>query len=427
MGYIATIGFNRSKINLDGVKLGRCARNSEGLGNARGGFCLHHPGPDPREQAGSHLSHARAAESQNPNGSLGTLYQRQHGEGMSRQSAEPKLEIDRKNAAGNYYIYWTERGQSREKSTFTRDRHEAELVRAEWLLKRQRTGLAPPPQDVLVTDVLSYLLVTRAHMVVDGDRMKDAAAALLPFWSGRCLSEITEETCGEYLAWRNRATETMRRELSVLRTAVNRYAKAGHVSTVVAVHLPPAEEGRIRWLEPFEAIALLKAARKIKRAAKHLPLFILIGLLTGQRKDAILSLKWEDVDLQRGYIDWNPVGRTRTKKRRPRTAIPKRLVKYLIRHRKDRPHDQYVLSYRGERILDVKGSFAKAVSKAGIANSGDDTVLPHTLRHTCATWLMQKGIDKYEACGFLGMTLQTLERNYGHHHPDYQCRARDAF
>jgi integrase len=52
--------------------------------------------------------------------------------------------------------------------------------------------------------------------------------------------------------------------------------------------------------------------------------------------------------------------------------------------------------------------------------------VPHTLRHTCATWLMQKGAPKWDACGFLGMTLETLEKNYGHHHPDHQRGAADA-
>ena len=44
---------------------------------------------------------------------------------------------------------------------------------------------------------------------------------------------------------------------------------------------------------------------------------------------------------------------------------------------------------------------------------------PHTLRHTAATWLMQAGVDLWEAAGFLGMTAETLERVYGHHHPDH--------
>ena len=91
------------------------------------------------------------------------------------------------------------------------------------------------------------------------------------------------------------------------------------------------------------------------------------------------------------------------------------------------PDDTHVITYRGAAVADVKGSFHRAVVASGIPTDGYDRVMPHTLRHTCATWLMQKGVDKNEACAFLGMTIRTLERHYEHHHPDYQKGARDAF
>ena len=39
-------------------------------------------------------------------------------------------------------------------------------------------------------------------------------------------------------------------------------------------------------------------------ARLHLPLFILIGLYTGARKEAILSLRWSQVDLTSNRIDF---------------------------------------------------------------------------------------------------------------------------
>jgi hypothetical protein len=49
--------------------------------------------------------------------------------------------------------------------------------------------------------------------------------------------------------------------------------------------------------------------------------------------------------------------------------------------------------------------------------------MPHTLRHTAATWRMQNGTPLWEAAGFLGMSEKTLRDVYGHHHPDYQSEA----
>lgn len=71
------------------------------------------------------------------------------------------------------------------------------------------------------------------------------------------------------------------------------------------------------------------AARKDKRSRLHLPLFILLALYTGARKEAILSLRWPQVDLQRNLIDFNPPGRERTSKGRPIIPIPRRLMTFL--------------------------------------------------------------------------------------------------
>jgi hypothetical protein len=36
---------------------------------------------------------------------------------------------------------------------------------------------------------------------------------------------------------------------------------------------------------------------------------------------------------------------------------------------------------------------------------------------------MQAGTEAWEASGFLSMSMETLQRVYGHHHPDYQRTA----
>jgi hypothetical protein len=39
---------------------------------------------------------------------------------------------------------------------------------------------------------------------------------------------------------------------------------------------------------------------------------------------------------------------------------------------------------------------------------------------------VQRGVDLWQAAGFLGMSVETLERNYGHHHPSYMQEAARA-
>jgi hypothetical protein len=50
-------------------------------------------------------------------------------------------------------------------------------------------------------------------------------------------------------------------------------------------------------------------------------------------------------------------------------------------------------------------------------------VTPHWMRHTAATWLMEGGVDMWEAAAYLGMTVATLEKHYGHHRADHQAGA----
>jgi len=94
---------------------------------------------------------------------------------------------------------------------------------------------------------------------------------------------------------------------------------------------------------------------------------------------------------------------------------------HLRRARQRGSEDGYVINRDGKGMKDIKKGFAAACKRAGL-----EDVTPHTLRHTCATWLMQKGVDKYEICGFLGMTMETLERIYGHHHPAHLKSAAAA-
>ena len=59
--------------------------------------------------------------------------------------------------------------------------------------------------------------------------------------------------------------------------------------------------------------------------------FILIGIYTGRRKEAILSLRWPQIDLMANRIDFEIEGRERTKKRRGKVPIPKPLIPHLRR------------------------------------------------------------------------------------------------
>ncbi len=80
------------------------------------------------------------------------------------------------------------------------------------------------------------------------------------------------------------------------------------------------------------------------------------------------------------------------------------------------------VEFNGKPITSAKKGFKSAVRLAELSSR----VTPHTLRHTAATWLMQRGVPVGEAAGFLGMSAEVLLATYGHHHPDFLHGAANA-
>jgi integrase len=337
---------------------------------------------------------------------------------MPRRNHGPRLRWLKKRNC--FYIAWTECGRSRERSTGTNDREKAQIALAEFIhANRQRRGPSDP-SEVLVTDVLAFYARERGPKVAAPEVMGRAIETLTRFWEMSMVSEVRRETCRRYCETRRRSAGTVRRELSVLQAAINYAYKDGQLSRSVAVELPKSPPARDRWLTRQEAASLLRASRT-KKARLYMPLFILLGLYTGRRKETILSLRWPQVDFRAGLIDFEIPGRERTKKRRGKVPIPAKLGPHLRRARKRGSDLGYVLHINGKRIGNNKKGFAAACRRAKLHD-----VSPHTLRHTAATWLMQAGVPHWQAAGFLAMSEKTLRDVYGHHHPDYLREAAEA-
>lgn len=249
-------------------------------------------------------------------------------------------------------------------------------------------------------------------------------ARLLDWWSGRAVAEVTKATCQGYTTHRRQAgvkDGTIRRELSVLSAALGHARDAERLKERPKVWMPPPGAGKERWLTRQEAARLLRAAHAEPQARAHLPLFIMLGLYGGARKSAILGLRWPQVDLNAARIDWRDPTQRQTNKRRSKIPIPRRLLTFLRLARRRGSDLGYVVNIGGEPIGDVKKAFASACARAKLKG-----VTPHTLRHTCGTWLAQKGVPMWEIAGFLGHTVQRTTELYAHHHPDYMETARDA-
>jgi integrase len=157
------------------------------------------------------------------------------------------------------------------------------------------------------------------------------------------------------------------------------------------------------------------------RAKRLRPISVLLGLYTGTRASAIAAASPHKaagrsfIDLDHGIYYRLAEGARPTNKRQPPVPLPPRLLAHLRRWKKKGISQSHFVEWNGKPVLSVKTAFQSAVQRAGLPGR----ITPHTLRHTAATWLMQAGVDKWQAAGFLGMSIEMLDRVYGHHHPDH--------
>jgi integrase len=346
-----------------------------------------------------------------------------------RPRQEPKLV---KKADDGWYIqfYDESTGQTRRLSTGTRDRREADRFFKAWSPPESATLPEPIgpryPHQISVAKVLDLYAQAREGKITYSDRLGYAIKHLDRWWAGRNVDAILPETCEGYLRDRlaaGAAIATVGRELVVLRAAVKWAAKNAKLTSAPFVQLPPPQPPRERFLTRSEIAQLLWAARKGAHDSRlHLPLFILLAYYTGARSEAILTLRWfPQVDLDRNVIDFNPPGRAHTKKGRARLPIPRKL-RWFLAKAQARSASPYVLSYRGEPIRQIKHSFASACRLAGL-----EDVTPHTLRHSCATWLLDAGVPLEQIGGWLGHSDFRTTQRYAHMHPASQARALAAF
>lgn len=187
-----------------------------------------------------------------------------------------------------------------------------------------------------------------------------------------------------------------------------------HAGLHPTIRRPKGAAGKQRqeWLEPDEAERLVKAAD-----TPHFQALVLFLLYTGCRLSEALNLSWETVDLQRGCAVI-----PETKNGDPRNAhLPPDVVSALANLPGDKAPEARVLG------MAKHGHFYKAwramVARAGLPES----VTPHVLRHTFATWLRLYGNADAKALVGTGAwkSTKSVER-YAHLGDNEAARRIDA-
>ncbi|MGR9188810.1 tyrosine-type recombinase/integrase [Rhizobium leguminosarum] len=313
----------------------------------------------------------------------------------------------------------------------------AQTKLADYIAARYQPERSSRSAEVTIGDVLIVYLEDVCPQTARPKETEAMIGRLNDYFGDMLLTEAKGQTYRDYADYRGNLGGA-RRDLEVLRAAINHYHAEHTLDMVPKVTLPEKGTPRQKWLTRQEVARLLRAARNEKQCG-HLVRLILIGLYTGTRLTAALNLQWMantnggHVDLDRGVIYRRAEGeRVAHNKRKTPVKVPPRLLRFLrYWHRADTAIDsegrpvtlRYVITYAGEKIIKPHKAFRTIRDAAGF---GDD-VTPHVLRHTRATWLAQAGVDTEQAAASLGLTAEEFERTYAHASPDFQQQAANAF
>jgi integrase len=203
------------------------------------------------------------------------------------------------------------------------------------------------------------------------------------------------------------SNSTVNKEISLLRAVMN-MARIEWKLTVGEVDWRKRRlrerDSDTRWLTEDQVRAVIASG------APHLRAPMICALSTGLRSANVMRLDWSQVDMRQRMIT------VRIKSRKPGGKLLKLPIvePLFIALANIRPKDQgRVFLYRGRPIkTDVRRAFLTALRKASV---GPFTW--HHLRHTAASWMVQKGKPLAAVRDVLGHSDITLTQRYAHMAP----------
>jgi integrase len=348
---------------------------------------------------------------------------------MSRHQQPPRLWLRpaRRDKAGKLthpaQWYIVHAGAQRSTGASESDRATAERALGEYLLSQPRSQDLKSPDNIMVAEVLTRYALDVVPTHTRPKQVTYHIERVSRFFAGKRLCDVNGDSCRSYA--RQSSTQSVaRKDLEYLKAAIGHYSREGLCDRLVSVWLPDRNPARERFLTRDEAALFIRAAWR-RGKSRHIARFAVVALYTGRRAGFITKASFVReagrpwVDLNSGML-YPPARAKQTKKRAPAIHLPERLLSHLRRWRRN--GQRYVVEWSGRPITRLDGTFKAIAIEAGL---GDD-VIPHSLRHTAASWMVQHGVDAFIAGAYLGMTTRILESTYGHLRPEHLATARNA-
>lgn len=197
---------------------------------------------------------------------------------------------------------------------------------------------------------------------------------------------------------RGNSNATINRKMAALSKLLRKAYKMGDVHSLPEFKRQKERAGRIRFLEPDEEARLFHAIASRNELYARFCIFLVD---TGARLGEGIGLRWTDIRKGRVTFWITKSGRSRSV---PLTTRAQAAIKASDR------------SKRGPFDGIDQGQFRAEWNKAkeSIGLGADDDVVPHVLRHTCASRLVQGGVDLRRVQTWLGHQTLQMTMRYAH-------------
>jgi len=164
---------------------------------------------------------------------------------------------------------------------------------------------------------------------------------------------------------------------------------------------------RIRWITEQQARALLHELE----GSPWMRDVTAFALATGMRASEILQLEWGEVDMDRCYA-WVEAGRAKSSVAR---TVPLNADAMAVLKRRHGIHERYVFARVSKPAKQVDAKiFRAALERAGIENFRF-----HDLRHTWASWHVQRGTPLMVLKELGGWETLEMVQKYAHLAPSH--------
>ncbi len=197
---------------------------------------------------------------------------------------------------------------------------------------------------------------------------------------------------------RGNSNATINRKMAALSKLLRKACKMGDIYNLPEFRRQKERQGRIRFLEADEELRLFSAIRARCEDSYRLSVFLVD---TGCRLGEAIGLSWNDLQDSRSTFWLTKSGRSRTV---PLTSRAREVV--AIQHGRLKGPFSMHSQVRFRAIWND--------AKAEVGLGRDDQVVPHILRHTCASRLVRGGIDIRRVQMWLGHQTLQMTMRYAH-------------